>query len=94
MAKQSYIRIELDEAASEGRKTSVWRVIANEGDTLLGEVKWFGRWRGYAFHPESWTVFEQKCLREIAEFVESKSKAHRKGWGRKGQTALDRVMED
>jgi hypothetical protein len=79
-----YIRIELDEAQSEGRKTSVWRVIANDGDILLGEVQWFGRWRGYVFHPEPMTVFEQKCLREIATFVESKSKNHRKGWRRKG----------
>jgi len=96
MAKQeSYIRIELDEGASKGRKTSVWRVLANDDDTLLGEIRWFGRWRGYAFFPEATTLFEQKCLREIADFVESKSKDHRKGWRRgAGRTALDRVMGD
>ena len=44
----------------------------------LGEVKWFGRWRGYAFFPELYTIYEQKCMREIADFIEAQTKEHRR----------------
>lgn len=56
-------------------KTDVWSI---EGETdRLGVVKWFGRWRGYAFFPKTGTVFEQKCLRAVADFCERITKDHR-----------------
>jgi hypothetical protein len=36
----------------------------------LGEIKWFGRWRQYAFFPEPNTVFEKQCLKDITNFLE------------------------
>lgn len=54
-----------------------WAVLAKEGGDALGEVKWFGRWRGYAFYPLLDTVYEQDCLRDIAGFIEEQTKAHR-----------------
>jgi len=57
-------------------KTLVWSVEAKEGGAKLGEVRWFGRWRGYAFFPLD-AIFEHKCLRDIADFVEMQTKAHR-----------------
>jgi len=48
-----------------------------EGGRYLGHIQWFGRWRGYAFFPELQTIYEQKCLREIADFIEGQTKAHR-----------------
>lgn len=35
----------------EGDKTNVWLVMTADRAHNLGEVKWFGRWRGYAFFP-------------------------------------------
>lgn len=58
-------------------KTKVWSVLAKRDGTLLGYIRWFGRWRGYAFYPEPDMVFEQDCLRDIAAFTESQTKAHR-----------------
>lgn len=60
-------------------KTKVWAVISKEGGEggfELGKVKWFGRWRCYAFFPTD-AIFETKCLREIASFLESRTQEHR-----------------
>ena len=65
-------------------KTRVWEVWSNpEGKSeldaheLLGELAWLGRWRTYCFFPLQSTVFEQQCLRDIAEFCEERSQEHR-----------------
>ena len=59
-------------------KTGTWRVVSRETEVLLGVVAWYGPWRKYSFHPEGWTVFEQKCLREIADFCERQTAEHKK----------------
>lgn len=59
------------------RKTATW-VVAN-GDYILGMVKWFAKWRKYAFYPrdDEPTVYEQTCLREIAKFIEDLTKEYK-----------------
>jgi hypothetical protein len=48
-------------------KTVIISVRPKENKTeLLGFIKWFGRWRCYAFFPSPDCVFEQQCLRDIA----------------------------
>ena len=54
----------------EGNKTNVWRVVTEERNEVLGEIKWFSRWRKYAFFPAPETVYEDDCLKDIAEFIE------------------------
>lgn len=79
----SWIRFD-EEGKSASGKTSIWAVAsaADKGDSqeqyaVLGSVKWFAPWRRYCFFPGRQTVYEQDCLREIATFCESKTKAHR-----------------
>jgi len=62
---------------SESGKTQVWEVVNTDESLLLGYVEWFGRWRKYIFRPLSMTVYEQDCLRDIAEFIELQTKMHR-----------------
>lgn len=62
---------------SESGRTAMWRVLTKD-DGLLGEIRWFARWRKYSFYPADDCVFEQVCLREIAAFIEDQTKAHRK----------------
>lgn len=52
------------------RKTKLFAVVGNQGDHLLGEVKWFARWRRYAFFPEQSSIFDASCLNEISGFIE------------------------
>ncbi|KKM91198.1 hypothetical protein LCGC14_1230900 [marine sediment metagenome] len=73
----TYIKFHGPYSSATG-KTSIWEVIPKDADhTRIGEVRWFGRWRKYAFFPLSETVFEQVCLRDIADFCETKTKEHK-----------------
>lgn len=65
-----------DGGRSPSGKTAVYFVNAKQGGQL-GMVKWFGRWRCYAFFPLGDTVFERVCLRDIAAFCEQETVAHR-----------------
>lgn len=66
------------EMYGEAKKTVIWRVMSKRGG-WLGDVKWFSRWRKYSFFPAPHCVFEQVCLRDIAEFVEERTKEHKTG---------------
>ncbi len=63
----------------ETGKTKVWSVQegVTENRGSLGYIKWFGRWRKYAFQPNPNTTFEEVCLREIAEFGAKATHFHR-----------------
>lgn len=71
----SYIEIGRETPSASG-KTSVWRVAARMDGAVLGEIKWFGRWRRYSFYPTGDAIFEQGCLRQIADFCERKTRRH------------------
>lgn len=58
------------------RKTRVWQVRNTAARVGLGYIRWFGAWRQYAFDPDDGLSFEKTCLRTIAEFCESKTRAH------------------
>ncbi|MBZ5700289.1 MAG: hypothetical protein LAN84_00420 [Acidobacteriia bacterium] len=45
----------------------------------LGQIRWYSGWRKYCFFPAAQIVFEQDCLRHIADFIESETAKHRKG---------------
>lgn len=59
--------IDIVEQKSTG-KTKVFTVVSKEED-MLGRIKWFGRWRKYAFFPENGTIYETDCLEDIASFL-------------------------
>lgn len=58
-------------------KTKVWWVVSKYDGLFLGWVGWFPRWRKYAFFPQKDTVYEEVCLREIADFCVKHTKAHK-----------------
>lgn len=69
-----------DIGTSASGKTRIWHIITrDENQFILGEVKWFGRWRKYAFFPSEHIVgvFEEDCLRDIADFIEAQTKEHK-----------------
>jgi hypothetical protein len=74
MTESKWITIEHRGTSASG-KTDVWTVRPNEADEVIGVISWFGRWRRYAFFPANNTVFEQDCLRDIANFCEHATKA-------------------
>lgn len=58
-------------------KTKTWLVETKDSGQIIGGIAWFGPWRCYSFLPNSNTVYEKVCLREIADFCEQKTKEHR-----------------
>jgi len=66
-----------NERPSKSGKTKIWDVTSIR-DEILGEIKWFGRWRRYAFNPGPLTVFEPGCMRVIANYCEIATTRHKK----------------
>jgi hypothetical protein len=56
----------------DGVTETSWPMAAH-----LGEIKWFSQWRKYCFFPTNWTIFEEDCLRDIAEYLETVTREHR-----------------
>lgn len=50
-------------------KTDNWFIYTKTDNFLLGYIKWFNRWRCYAFYPEVETVFEKSCMQDITDFI-------------------------
>lgn len=76
MSETTYIRI-VEVGLSDSGKTKVWTVQTKDGAHTLGRIAWFGRWRKYAFDPMGGTVFEETCLREIAQFIINATLVHK-----------------
>ena len=60
---------------SKSGKTNIYHVVVEGG--LLGIIKWYAHWRRYAFFPEPDTLYEESCLKDIAKFLEGKTKSQR-----------------
>jgi len=66
-----YLEFKLLERKS---KTKVVEVISKPraGSIVrfkLGTIKWYSRWRQYAFFPESGTLFNVECLEDIQSYI-------------------------
>lgn len=58
------------------RKTNIWHIESKYGG-FLGMVKWFPRWRKYAFFPETNCVFEEICMKDISDFIIERTKEYK-----------------
>ena len=50
-------------------KTEVYEIVSKRNKERLGIIKWFPRWRQYAFFPESGTIFNVECILDIVSFT-------------------------
>ena len=73
----SFLRFE-EGVAPRGNITKVWRIEAAQAPGMtLGTIRWFSAWRRYCVFPESQTVFDVSCLRDIADFIERQMEARK-----------------
>lgn len=62
------------------KKTNVYTVYSRNGAAdVLGIVRWFGKWRQYAFYPEPGTIYNSDCLAEINDFVKTRMAERKNG---------------
>lgn len=55
----------------EGRKTPIITIRSKLHGVVLGEIKWYGRWRQHAFFPAPGTIWNPDCLSEITDYIKS-----------------------
>lgn len=67
----------VEETPPVPRKTKIWYVENVDVSVVIGQVRWYNSWRRYAFFPAPECVFEQDCLRDIADFVEAETAKHK-----------------
>ena len=71
----NYLNIQI--TSSSTGKTKIY-TLYNKNDTncetLLGTVKWFGRWRKYCFFTEPGIVFDSHCLEEVLRLLNQVNK--------------------
>lgn len=53
----------------EKPKTKVIGIWSKKNGDSLGIIRWFGRWRQYAFFPQTGTVFNVECLNDIQSYI-------------------------
>lgn len=51
-------------------KTSVWHILNNNSDCLLGIIKWYPQWRQYCCFTNGEAVFNKGCLKTICDFID------------------------
>lgn len=68
-----YIRFVEQLFQPTNRKTKIYEVRSITTDVVLGEIKWFGRWRQFCFYPRENTIFNRDCLQKIARECEIKT---------------------
>lgn len=62
---------------SKSGKTKIVNVYSAQHGDKLGEIRWFGRWRQYAFFPAEGTIWNPQCLDEITEKIRALMKEAR-----------------
>jgi hypothetical protein len=78
-----------------GRKTNVWYVQTKATPiTHIGAVGWHCPWRKYVFKTCPNAVFEEVCLREIADFLERQTREHKRARRAHGRSAEARAAGD
>ena len=56
--------------------TKVWWVL-NTGGNILGQVSWYAPWRSCWYTTSPNVGLDAACLREIADFCENETRAHK-----------------
>jgi hypothetical protein len=51
--------------------TRLWTVVNIRTGEIVGQIRWYGAWRRYAFYPKiedvDWIAFDAECLGQIVE---------------------------
>ena len=68
-------------------KTKVFQVMSKCSNFRLGLIKWYPQWRHYCFFPtmEEETVYSDRCLISISEFVTQLNLKHKEVAGSKAE---------
>lgn len=77
MAENQYLHF--SERLSASTKTKIVDISSTSSGVMLGQIKWWGRWRQYAFFPLSGTIWNPDCLAAVTDKI--------------GELSMDRKLE-
>lgn len=60
---------------SDSGKTKIWNIFSRSG--VIGAIAWYGPWRKYCVEFGRNVVLDCGCLREVADFCETKTREHK-----------------
>lgn len=62
------------------RKLPLYEIVNQQNELIhLGIVKYNSRWRKYCFYPEDETVFDDKCLQDMINFLNCLNNKRKEG---------------
>lgn len=64
----AYLRFHRQGSSPSG-KTSILSIFSVMHGDKLGEIRWMGRWRQYAFYPEPDTIWNPACLKDVTDQI-------------------------
>lgn len=67
-------------ASETGKTYKVYVLSARHPGVTLGEIRWYGRWRQYAFYPRPDTIWNPECLDAVSAAIRELMR-HRKASG-------------
>lgn len=56
----------------EGKPT--YRIYNNKGGDQIGIISWYKPWKQYVFSSQPECVFNNSCLRDVLDFMESEAR--------------------
>lgn len=63
-----YLDFKIHPFRKNGTKSVYW-VISKMRGGILGELRWYYKWRQYCFYPNSGTLFNKNCMKDIVDFI-------------------------
>lgn len=61
----------------KSRKTKIWSLRTIKGNNPYGRISWSSDCSKYCFYPYMKTVFDEQCLRRIANFCKTQTEIHK-----------------
>lgn len=57
--------------------TRRWEIVTVKSETMIGRISWSTGWRKYVLAPGFPTDWDEGCLREVADFLETQTREHK-----------------
>lgn len=70
--------IEIREAGkSKSGVTRIWSIWNTRANEEIGFIRWHGPWRGYVFEAYDAGYYDEKCLKQVADFIIAANEDHK-----------------
>jgi len=57
------------EGVKQPPKTKLIAIINKHHNEVIGEIKWFSKWRQYCFYPTNNTIWNKDCLNDVNSVI-------------------------